>query len=332
MRVFLAALLLLFLGGCGPRPEDPRRLRVGYLTRFTHGPALTGLESGRFQDRLGAVRVEGRAFEVGNSVVEALFAGDLDVAYLGPNPAINGWVRSGKKALTLLAGVSSGGSGFVVRRGSGVRGARDLRGRAVASPQIASSADIALRAWLRRHGLVPALEGGDVTVLPLSGPFVRSLFDRGEIEGAWVSEPLLAALVISHGGELLVDEADEWEDGRYLSGVVVVRAAYRAAAPSQVDRFIEAHVAEVDWIEAHRHEALALATRHLERVLGKVPPAAVREAAFEGLHFSEAVSARVLERCRDHAVAEGFLPPTSLEGLVDAEPLRSARQALGRSP
>ena len=85
------------LAACSPPREDPSRLSVATMARLTHAPALTGLDSGRFADALAGVHLEPHAFEVGNAVVEAMFAREVDIAYLGPNPAINGFVRSGGK-------------------------------------------------------------------------------------------------------------------------------------------------------------------------------------------------------------------------------------------
>ena len=185
------------------------------MARLTHAPALTGLDSGRFADALAGVHLEPHAFEVGNAVVEAMFAREVDIAYLGPNPAINGFVRSGGNDVVILAGAAEGGSAFVVR---GIASTEELRGKRIATPQIASTQDIALRSYLRAHDLAK-----DVTILPLATPILLTAFSRGEIDGAWVSEPLASQLLALDGARLLLDEASLWPEGRYPTTVVAVR-------------------------------------------------------------------------------------------------------------
>lgn len=323
MRLYvrvLIALLALLAAACGRADEDGSRLRIGYMARLTHAPALTGLDSGRFERALPDVQLESRPFEVGNAVVEALFADELDVAVLGPNPAINGFVRSHGE-LRIVSGVSSGGSAFVVGAKSHIRAPSDLHGASIGTPQIASTQDVALRAYLRRHGLASTLAGGDVRVLPLGSAEIRQLLTRGEIDGAWISEPLVSELVEAGKARVLVDERDEWPDGRYPAAVLVVRKRYQEAQPENVRRFLRSLRGEIAWVEAHRPEALALTRAGIGRRLGKSPPEAVLAEAARRVAFSPDPLLPALEKVARDAEAEGFLPPgRSRSGLwVDVD-------------
>jgi sulfonate transport system substrate-binding protein len=317
---WLLALAALTAPGCARPAEDGSRLRVAYLPRLTHAPAMTALESGRLGAALPGVRVEAHAFEVGNSIVEALFAGEVDVAYLGPNPAINGFVRSGG-AVRLLAGVATGGSALLVREGVRVTRPEDLRHKKLATPEIASTQDIALRRYLRRHGL-----GDDVTVLPMSAAEIRIALERGEIDGAWVSEPLASELVLARAARVWLDEADEWPDHRYPTTVLAVRTRFAEAHPDIVRRVLGVHDAELRFIESHRAEALELTLGSIAKTLGRRPPEPVALRAWAGVRFSGELRHAWLERLAADAEREGFLPPAPLGGLelevpADGEPL-----------
>lgn len=82
-----------------------------------------------FKKTLGEnVEIRGTIFNAGPSVIEALFAGELDLAYIGPNPAINGYVKSKGQALRIIAGATSGGAGLVIRKDSGISSIHDFNG------------------------------------------------------------------------------------------------------------------------------------------------------------------------------------------------------------
>ena len=78
---------------------------------------MIGKANGWFEKAMGPnVKIEWHSFNAGPSAIEALFAGAIDMTYVGPNPAINGYVRSNGEALRIIAGAASGGAALVVRR------------------------------------------------------------------------------------------------------------------------------------------------------------------------------------------------------------------------
>ena len=133
---WIGALLGVFALACGSEKREPL-VRVGYFPNITHSQALIGIARGDFG------KVKPIVFNAGPSVIEALFAGEIDLAYVGPNPAINGFVQSHGEALRIVAGATSGGASLVVRKG-----VKNLNGRKLASPQLGNTQDVALRRWL----------------------------------------------------------------------------------------------------------------------------------------------------------------------------------------
>jgi len=92
------------------RAEAAEKIRVGYFPNITHAQALVGLANGTFQKALGPqVAIETKVFNAGPSAIEALFAGAIDLTYIGPGPAINGYVRSGG-SVRIISGACSGGA------------------------------------------------------------------------------------------------------------------------------------------------------------------------------------------------------------------------------
>ena len=91
---------------------------------------MVGKGSGWFEKALGSkARIEWKSFNAGPSAIEALFAGAIDMTYIGPNPAISGYVRSNGEALRIVAGATSGGAALVVRNDSGIQKPEDFHGK-----------------------------------------------------------------------------------------------------------------------------------------------------------------------------------------------------------
>ncbi|HKE98927.1 MAG TPA: ABC transporter substrate-binding protein, partial [Actinomycetes bacterium] len=240
----LAAVLALALalsaaacsgGGSGGGEEGT--LRLGYFPNLTHATALVGIERGSFQRQLGAVRLETRSFGAGPAATEALLSGAVDATYIGPNPAINAFVKSKGAAIRIISGATSGGAFLVVK--PDIRSAADLKGRKLATPQLGNTQDVALRSWLDKQGLRTTPEGGgDVRIVPQENSQTLETFQSGGIDGAWVPEPWATRLQQEGGGKVLVNEADLWPGGQFVTTQLVVRTAYLADHPANVRALI----------------------------------------------------------------------------------------------
>lgn len=310
--VAAAALFLAALSGCQrevhPRDAEGRAvLRLAYLPNVTHAPALWGLESGHFARALAPDAVLApRAFNAGPSIVEALYAGEIDLAYIGPGPTITAYQRSGGKAIELLSAATYGGAELVVS--ADIQKPADLVGRKVATPQLGNTQDIALRSWLAGQGLA----GVEVVPTPPAG--VAALFARGSIAGAWLPQPWSSRLVLDQGARVLVDERDLWPERKLLTTVLIASAKARRLIPGLVDRFARAH--EEALVATASPEAREVVARALAREMGKPVAPALLERAFGQLTFSAAVDPAILEKLAGDAHRLGFLPSKDVSGLA----------------
>jgi NitT/TauT family transport system substrate-binding protein len=185
MKIKLLALLWLFCGVASTL-EAQSVIRVGAFPNITHSQAMIGKANGWFEKAMGSnVKIEWKSFNAGPAAIEALFAGAIDIAYVGPNPAINGYVRSNGEALRIIAGATSGGAALVVRADSGINKPEEFHGKRIASPQQGNTQDVALRAWLKSKGLKTRDKGGDIEVMPIANPDQLTLFVKKEIDAAW---------------------------------------------------------------------------------------------------------------------------------------------------
>lgn len=145
--------------------QPAQTVRLGFFPNLTHAPALIGLERGLFQKALGTVKLDATDFVSGTSLSEAFAAGQIDIAYIGPGPAINAASRG--MPLQIVAGASEAGAVLIARKDSGIRTYQDLAGKVVAIPSSGNTQDISLRHILKEQGLKSKADGGTVTIVPI---------------------------------------------------------------------------------------------------------------------------------------------------------------------
>jgi NitT/TauT family transport system substrate-binding protein len=335
MRRLAIALLVLAVAAasCGRREAPPTTgiIRVGYFPNITHAQALAGLARGDFARGLGGGNaIETTVFNAGPSVIEAMFAGRIDLAYIGPNPAINGFVQSKGEALRIVAGATSGGAALVVRPDAGITSAKDLGGRRIASPQLGNTQDVALRAHLAAHGLKTREKGGTVDVIPTPNAQILDLVRRGEIDGAWVPEPWASRLVVEAGCVVLLDERSLWPNGDFVTAHVIVRREYLEAHRDTVRKWLEAHVAVTQWLVATPEAALPLLNTEIGKLTGKALPEAVLTEAWSRMRPTWDPIAPSLYESARAAHAAGFLPEQPvLTGIYDLSLLNDVLRAEG---
>ncbi len=303
----IAAALLLFLSGCATSAGKPV-IRVAHLPNVTHAQAVIAHGNGWFDGKLGPdAVVEWKIFNAGPSVIEAIFAGQIDIAYAGPSPAINGFIKSGGEALRVVGGAASGGAALVVRKDAGISSVGDLRNKKIASPQLGNTQDVALRSWLSKNNLTLKEKGGEVQVIPISNADQQTLFLKKDIDAAWTVEPWVSLLVENAGGRIFLEESSLWPGGQYATTLVLVRKNFLEKHPELVKKFLLAHAELTDWVNQNPSEAKKILSEELARETGKVLPSKVLDAAWKRIHFTtDPLESSIREQGRA-AFQAGFL-------------------------
>lgn len=324
----------VFLAVAGPACGEPERqhLRVGFIPNVTHAVPMVMEARGTLERAVGRP-VEMVPFNAGPSVIEALLARDLDLAYVGPSPAINAYIRSGGR-VRVVAAAAHGGAAFVVRKELAIDAPADLNGKRFATPQIGNTQDVALRSWLSDNDLHPSDRGGSVQVFPMANSEIYSTFRAKEIDGAWVVEPWVSRLLDEGGGRVFIDEASLHDGGRYPTTLLVVTDEMLRSKPEQVATLASVNRATVKWVRANPRRAKELVNEALEKHTGKKLTTSLLDAAWRRLSFDDDPVPRSL---RDEARAArriGYLPRSDVSGLlVDAAELsRPARTPAQRAP
>lgn len=326
-RWLCALVLLVLLAAIGPAAATT--VRVAYFPNLTHMQALVGMADGTFARALGkGVRIEPYPFNAGPAEIEALYAGKIDIGYIGPSPAINGYIRSRGTALRVVAGAASGGSVLVARRGTTIRAVADLNGKKVAVPQFGNTQDVMLRLLLRKHKLASADRGGRVTVIGMENPDILSAFLRQEMDAACVPEPWGSRLMKEADARLVLDERRVWaEPGRYSVACVIVSTAFLKQHRDLLEKWLRAHLALTDRLSKRRPADLRLANAEIKRLTGKALPADILVTAASRIGFTADPLAPSLGTFARAASELGYLRgKVDIRGLVDPAPLAAARR------
>lgn len=294
-------------------------LRLGYFGNVTHAPAVIGVEEGIFEDALGAdVDLELSTFNSGTEAIEALFAGAIDATFVGPNPAINGYAQSLSEggALRIVSGTTSGGASLVVR--DGIDTPEDLAGAKLSTPSLGNSQDVALRAWLADEGYeTDQAGGGDVSIAPQDNADTLTAFVDGAIDGAWVPEPWASRLVLEGGGYVLVNEADLWPGGAFVTTHLVVATKYLDDHPVNVRALVSGLLDSLDYLADEPDQAKTDTNDGIEAITTKRLEDATIDAAWGNLTFTYDPIASSLTASKNDAVKVGLLEDVDLAGIYD---------------
>lgn len=311
-RIILVSALLAVcaFAGCTGKQKSGKAvvIRAGHFPDIVHSQAMVGKVKGMFQETLGPeIKIEWKLFNAGPSAIEALFADELDISYIGPNPAINGYIKSKGASLRIVCGAASGGAGLVVRADSGIKSSQDFHGKKVATPQLGNTQDVACRNWLKKNGYVISEQGGDVQVIPLANPDQLTLFIKKEIDAAWTKEPWVARLMVEGGGTLFLDERDIWPGGKFVTAHVIVSTKFLTKHPELVRKWIKAHILATEWINRNTAEAKSLINNAISSLTGKALPQQILDDAFSRTLITYDPIKSSLFTSADWAFEAGFL-------------------------
>ena len=315
------ALLVSCIAADHPAAAEAGKLRLGHFPNITHAQALYARATGCFQDKVG-VPIEWTAFNAGPTAIEAMFANAIDATFVGPNPAINGFIKSNGEKFVIVAGAASGGAGLVLRGDAGIGSDKDFAGKTIATPQLGNTQDVAARTWFAKHGYKLKEKGGNLTLLPLSNPDQLTMFQKKEIHGAWTVEPWLSRLELEARGKLYLEEKTLWPGGRYVTTHLIVSKQFLAANPELVRKLLAALVEVTQRINADKASAAPILNAELKKETGKALPAAVIERAMQRVELTWDPIPSSLQACAEAAHAVGFLrEKPNLSGIYALKPL-----------
>ncbi|MFE3495387.1 aliphatic sulfonate ABC transporter substrate-binding protein [Streptomyces sp. NPDC059175] len=305
-------------------------VKIGYFPNLTHATALVGIQEGFIAKELGGTKVAAQTFNAGPSEIEALGGGSIDIGFIGPSPAVNGFSKSKGRALRIVSGSASGGVKLVVNPDR-IKTLDDVKGKKIATPQLGNTQDVAFLDWVSKKGWkVDAQSGkGDVSVVRTDNKIVPDAYSSGSVDGAWVPEPTASKLV-AEGGKVLLDETSLWPDEKFVITNVIVSRDFLEEHPDVVEAVLRGTVKTNAWIKANPDKARASANAALKQLGGKELPPEVIDPAWRSIQVTDDPLASTLRAQADHAVEAGLLKKPDLKGIYDLRLLNKVLKAEGR--
>ena len=309
----LASLLLVV--AALPAAGQQTKVRIGHFPNLTHaqGVIAHGLSRaghGWFEERLGPdVQVEWYVYNAGPSAMEALLAESIDLTYVGPNPALNAYIKSEGDEVRIVAGACSGGAALVVQPDGRIQKDDDFRKKKIGTPQLGNTQDVAARAYLKSKGLKITQTGGDAFVLPTANPDQLTLFQKGDLDAVWTVEPWVTRLVLEAKGKVYLDERELWPEtgGRYVTTHLVSSVAFVKDQPALLEKLVAAHVELTQWINANPEEAKRLLNEEIKVETSKGIAPEVLDQAWKRIEITHDPVSQSLRKSAEDAHTAGFL-------------------------
>lgn len=349
-RVFAAVTVLclaLAVAGCtaasGASKDAKPVVRIGYFANLTHAPAMIARQQKLFEKALAEkAHVEYTVFTAGPTAIEAMRGRAVDITYVGPNPAITGYIATDGTLLSVISGATSGGAKFIVKpelapaiESKPTRAEVDgLRGAILASPQLGGTQDVALRNYLRIKDIPTDGSAGSATVSPSDNATTLALLQKGDIDGAWVPEPWATRLVQEGGGKVFLDEASLWPDGAFVTTHLISSKPFLNKYPGLVRAVLTANQQAIEFLNdpSNHSDAVAQVQAELFAQTGKTLGDAVIESAWPSLQFTSDPQAETLVENFGAAVKVGQLRgyfSDDIRGIYELAILNSIRRQSG---
>lgn len=202
-------------------------IRIGYQNE--PDPSHVAIVDGAYEKATGD-KIEWRKFDSGSSVIAALASNAIDIGYAGSSPIAAGVTQGAPIETFLIAGLIGKAEGLVVRNGSGINDVKDLVGKKVATPFVSTS-HYSLLYVLKHAGVDPT----KVHILNLQPPEIAAAFTRGDIDAAYVWDPVLAKA--KENGKILIDSAGVAKLGGPTFVAWAARKDYAAKHPDVLKGF-----------------------------------------------------------------------------------------------
>jgi len=260
----LALVLVIITAGCtqssgtsaaSSNTTTIKEIRIGYQPSTHQMAEITAQSKGWFAQDLaqyGVTNVTDTVFPTGTPEMQAMLAGQLDVAYVGAAPVLSA-ISTGLDA-KIVAGVNTQGSDLVIRNGLNYTGPQSLRGLTIATYPAGTIQDTVLRNWLKNNNLTP---DKDVTIKAMnSAGDATTAITAGKVDAVFLPTPSPSVIVDQGAGKIVVHSGEMYPN--HTCCVLVVSGSLIREHPEIVKQIIRTNDKAVAWNEANPDEAAAI--------------------------------------------------------------------------
>lgn len=287
--------------------EDKINVRIAYFPNITHTQALILKNQKTLEKKWNDnCEVSWKSFNAGPAEVEAIFAGEIDLGYIGPVPALSANVKSNGD-VKIITNATNAGAILLKRKGAKIDSVANLSGKKIAVPQLGNTQHLCLLNILNDNHLKTVEKGGNVTVSASSNADIVNLMDNGTVDAALVPEPWGTTILNNGNAEILLDYDEVFENGNYPTAVVVVNKEFQDKYPELVEEFLEAHDEATVYINKNKEEAMDIVNDEIKNATGKAITSEVIQSAFERISVSKDLNKDAIMKFATSSQKEGFM-------------------------
>lgn len=328
LAVGLSVILSLLIGcdksNSATSSQSLTTLKLGYFANATHAQAVLGVDSGEFAKEISPTNLQTKIFNAGPALIEALFAGEVDIGYIGPGPTLSAFAKSHGQGVRVISGAAANGVVIVARKDSGISTPRDLVGKKIATPQHGNTQDIAARHYL---SAVLGQKNTD-NILPVTNAEQSGMMSRGDIDAAWAPEPWGARLVAETGAKIIAEEKDLWPGREFSLTVIITTPEFLQAHPDVIEKVLKVHRQWTAKLNSDPIGVLPQLDAALLKLTGKKLPPGVLAAALPRVKFTDEPLQETFNTMGGWAYDLGFSQqPPKLDGLFDLTLLKKLQAA-----
>ncbi|HID26616.1 MAG TPA: ABC transporter substrate-binding protein [Methanosarcinales archaeon] len=255
----IIAIALIVFSGCISEPHEGKltTLRIGYQPSTHQLAHVTAMEKGWWEQDLkpfGIKKVIDKQFPSGPPEMQAMLAGDLDVAYVGSAPPISA-IGQGLDA-KIIGCVNTNGSDLVLIENINYTKPSNLKGLTLATFPPGSIQDTVLRKWLKDNGINPDV---DVTIKAMGPGDAIAAISSGAVDGVFLPHPAPTIIESRGAGRIVVSSGEMWPS--HSCCVLVVSGKLIREHPEIVEQILKTHINATTYNLAHKNEAAQLAAK-----------------------------------------------------------------------
>ncbi len=230
-RLFALAIATAALGVPGlPAQAAPQEVVIGYQDMVL--PWRYAQETQAVEKATG-YKVSYRKLGSGAEVTRALASGAIQIGEAGSAPFAAALSQGVPIQLFWVADNIHHAEALVARNGSGARQLADLKGKKIGIPYVSTSHFHALVA-LQAAGV----DAKEVKILNLRPPEILAAWERGDIDAAFVWDPVLAK--IKHSGQVLATSGQiAAQTGKATFDALAVRTDFAQAHDEFLAQFVK---------------------------------------------------------------------------------------------
>ena len=273
-------------GGNASSGGEKTDVRIAYFPNITHTQALVMKNQKTLEEKWkDTCNVSWTSFNAGPAEMEAIFAGEIDLGYIGPVPALSANVKS-EGDVKIISNTTNAGAVFLKRKDAGIDSLADLAGKKIAVPQMGNT---------------------DVTVNASSNADILNLIDNGSVDAALVPEPWGTTIENNGNAEILLDHKEVFLEGNYPTAVVVASQDFIEDNPDLVREFLEAHEEATVYINENMDEARSIVNTEIKETTGKALDEEVIKNAFTRMTVDTQLNREAIMKFAEISKTEGFI-------------------------